>query len=181
MKTAANVMKDVRFVLAMSMMAIFATPALAQDVGEPQYTLTAIEDSSHGQDVLEGRFELAVAELTSGNKRWQRTFETKTNLCVAYTKLGDFDNAAPACDAAVEAMRTQMRQPSSRLHQLYPDRRAISRYLAVALSNRGVLRALSGDSELAREDFLSAQSLGVLEATANTNLAKLDTFESEAG
>jgi hypothetical protein len=52
-------------------------------------------------------------------------------------------------------------------------------YLALALSNRGVLRAATGDVELARQDFVAAQSARARLSVVKTNLARLDKVEAQ--
>jgi hypothetical protein len=71
-----------------------------------------------------------------------------TNLCVAYTMTKAFHEAVESCDAAV-ALARQVDGPASRA--LSPPAAT-----ARALSNRGVLRALSGDVAGAAKDLQSA-------------------------
>jgi hypothetical protein len=80
-----------------------------------------------------------------------------TNLCVAYTMTKAFREAVESCDAAVTLAR-QVDGPTSRS---LPRPDATAR----ALSNRGVLRALSGDVAGAARDLQSAaRSQGSLKA-----------------
>ena len=58
-------------------------------------------------------------------------------------------------------------------------KRRRSEYLAMALSNRGVLRAATGDVELARQDFVEALSAGARLSVVKTNLARLDKVEAQ--
>ena len=71
-----------------------------------------------------------------------------TNLCVAYTITKAFREAVESCDAAV-ALARKVDGPASRS---LPPPDATAR----ALSNRGVLRALSGDVAGAARDLQAA-------------------------
>jgi hypothetical protein len=90
-----------------------------------------------------------------------------TNLCVAYTATGAFPDARDACDRAVEIARREDALAGSRI----PSGTATSR----ALSNRGVLRALIGDSAGAAEDFRAASKLANAWPAAGRNLAHLES------
>lgn len=90
-----------------------------------------------------------------------------TNLCVAYTATGAFPEARGACDLAVEISRKEDALSSGR----FPSGTATSR----ALSNRGVLRALVGDSAGAANDFRAAAKLANAWPAARRNLAHLES------
>ena len=90
-----------------------------------------------------------------------------TNLCVAYTATGAFAEAREACERAVEMARREDSFASTR----FPSNSATSR----ALSNRGVLRALIGDSAGAASDFRAAVKVTDAWPAAKRNLAHLET------
>jgi hypothetical protein len=90
-----------------------------------------------------------------------------TNLCVAYTATGAFPEARSACDLAVEISRREDALSPGRL----PSGTASSR----ALSNRGVLRALIGDSTGAASDFRAAAKVANAWPAARRNLAHLES------
>jgi len=88
-----------------------------------------------------------------------------TNLCVAYTMTKAFREAVESCDAAVTLAR-QVDGPESR--SLSP-----AGATARALSNRGVLRALSGDVAGAARDLQSAVRSPGRSGTPERNLEYL--------
>ena len=137
------------------------------------YTLTAIEDESFGEEVVAGNYDTAIEGILSSRKAHPLGFEAQTNLCVAYTRSGDFTQAGRSCDAALAALERRIRRASGPGYAPFQLRRVKEKYLAVALSNRGVLRALSGKPDLARQDFIRAAGLRYGLDVADANLAKL--------
>jgi Flp pilus assembly protein TadD len=104
----------------------------------------------------------------SGAKSYAGAIEpliAATNLCVALTATGAFPDARGACDRALELARRE--DASARL----PTETATSR----ALSNRGVLRALNGDSTGAASDFRAAAKMKSPWAAAVRNLEFLES------
>lgn len=89
-----------------------------------------------------------------------------TNLCVAHTATGAFAEAREACKRAVELAHRE-----DRISGRFPSETASSR----ALSNRGVLRALTGDSAGAAGDFREAAKLRAPWSAAERNLAYLES------
>ena len=111
---------------------------------------------------------------TASKVRPSQRFFASNNLCVAYTKSGDLDSAKLACDEAVRLAPTEetvaMRSTAT------IDRR----YRALALSNRGVLRALAGEDASAREDFEAAINLKGGLSAPERNLAYLEIRDAQA-
>jgi len=149
--------------------ALACTSTLAD---EPAYTMTVIADASHGAKVAAGEYDAAIAKITAKSHSTDR-FSELTNLCVAYTKSGDLENANAACGAAVDQMRAKLPSRGSALTYLSDDV-LNRRYLAVALSNQGVLHAVSGEPELARKNFIEALELRASLRAPKTNLARLN-------
>ena len=137
------------------------------------YTLTAIEDVSYGEEVVAGDYDTAIESILSSAKLRRNGFEAQTNLCVAYTRSGDFEKADASCNAALAALGKRSRPATAALLDPSRSRRVRERYLALALSNRGVLRAITGKPELARNDFEQAAELKFGLDVADVNLAKL--------
>jgi tetratricopeptide (TPR) repeat protein len=155
---------------ATSIVTAFAFSALAISVSagaeeqELPYTMTAITDASFGNKVMAGQYEQAIQYITAPNYHRKASFEAKTNLCVAYTKTGAIGQAEESCSAAIADIRNDhFRQERSRSD------------LALALSNRGVLRAVKGENELARQDFADAVALDSGLKAPSTNLARFDS------
>ena len=152
---------------------------LHAEEGKLYYTLTAIEDVSYGDAVVAGDYRTAIEGILSSAKGARGGFEAQTNLCVAYTRSGKFEKADASCEAALAALsRHYDRFAVPGLTPVH-SRRTHEKYLALALSNRGVLRAVSGKPDRAREDFEKAASLKYGLDVADVNLAKLGAAEAE--
>jgi hypothetical protein len=103
----------------------------------------------------------AFIDVTSG-------LGAATNLCVAYTVTGEYTEAHDACADALKLARRADEMPSTRL----PSTTAT----ALALSNRGVLRAVTGDTVGAASDFKSAARLARDSSAPSRNLAHLESL-----
>ena len=136
---------------------------------DSHYTMAAISDAAHGRKVLSGDYEGAIDKIRMSDSSSVRNFYSANNLCVAYVQLRDTANASKACDTAVSGIQTMLakKRENSYSYAVY------ERFLAIALSNRGVLRAISGDEELAYEDFSDALRLKASISAPETNLARL--------
>lgn len=151
------------------LIAAASTNAAAEDTAEPKYTVSAISDAAYGAKILAGDYEAAVGKIRQSSSVSMRTFYAANNLCVAYVQLRDFANAGTACDSAVAVMRKIL--DTTRKHA--PSHAANRKFLAIAMSNRGVFRAINGDEELARKDFSDAIELEARIAAPATNMARL--------
>lgn len=138
-----------------------------------RYTMAAVIDAAFGHKVTAGRYDQAIEKITSKSRHFRQSFEASTNLCVAYTKVGDLDSAAVACDQAVAKMRERTKgkgpEPVFRGANSIVDRE----FLAVALTNRGVLHAVSGEFDAAYRYFAEAQNLDAKIDTPRANLARI--------
>jgi hypothetical protein len=90
-----------------------------------------------------------------------------TNLCVAYTVKRELEGAYTACGEALTLARRVDKAPGARLRG--------SPATARALTNRGVLRAIAGDSLGAAADFRDADRLADTWAAPSRNLAHLES------
>ena len=154
-------------VLACAGLIAMSGSASAED-NKSAYRMGVIIDAAEGKAVRKGKYEQAIARLTEA-KRYRRDdqFARSTNLCVAYTKTGELEKAEVACEQAV---------------MLHADNRVDSeRYHALALSNRGVLRAVKGDVELARADFEAATEIYRFVRFTKDNLARVAMETSTQG
>jgi hypothetical protein len=168
-KTTAN-NPVIRMALALSMMLGCLSAWSAPD--QPVYTMIVIADAAHGHRIISGNYEQAVDKITSSRIRVDR-FIKEINLCVAYTKSSELELAANDCDAALATLEDG-RPARFAGSDLTSREIAYRRNLAVALSNRGVLRAVTGELELAREDFVTAMQLKTGLSAPKTNLARLE-------
>lgn len=140
------------------------------------YRMAAIEDSAHGQQVVSGDYHAAITELAGARPKSARYFAASTNLCVAYTITKQFDKAESACDAAIQS-RDHVKYPARWFHTEIT--RTKTRDKAIAFLNRGVLKAVTGDTEGARQDFESANRLKTT-VDARDNLLRLDAKSMQA-
>lgn len=140
------------------------------------YRMTTIIDSAHGREVVAGQYDLAIEKIAASRTDGDAFFAS-TNLCVAYAKSGDMDDAIAACDAAVRHAATvsvDMYGDLSRASRA----RLRNKYQALALSNRGVLYAINGEFARAREDFTQALKAKSYRQAARVNLARLAEVEA---
>ncbi|MDJ0750070.1 MAG: hypothetical protein QNJ11_11330 [Woeseiaceae bacterium] len=138
------------------------------------FQMGIVVDEAHGRSIQTGNYEKAIARLTQRSPSKLRTFSSQNNLCVAYVKTAELGKAAETCQAAVDDMK-KLEARASKKSRRSLKHRAYRSDLAVALSNRGVLFAVSGETARARADFQAAMELGSRYARfAADNLNKLD-------
>lgn len=147
-----------------ALLSLIAAAATAHDV-QDKFELTVIRNAAHGAKITSGKPNDAIEELSQGHFRSGERFFAENNLCVALTMTAKFAAASESCERAVGLMLEQRSNDDSRV---------VARYYAMALSNRGVLNALAGDSDLARDDFESARKLRAGLTAPSRNLAYLE-------
>ncbi len=164
---------------ALLVTSLFSATTLAQPEAAQPYTMTVVQDKAYGYAVTRGKYENAIRKITNNGNRSRGRFADQVNLCVAYAKTVDMEKAGAACDKALSDVRDRRPKKSAS-----SDGTAIHAYrhdLAIALSNRGVLRAVAGEVELAREDFVAAIELrGRVSKIAEKNLERLEQSELPA-
>ncbi len=140
------------------------------------YEMVVYSDSPTGKQLLAGELEEA---MDVGASLHVSSFERYNNQCVSLTLAGDHAEAAVACDAAVTAARRSKGAQRVRFTSrgVMGDVRTKR---AMAFTNRGVLRAVQGDLEGAREDFETAVNLTSRVEAAPANLATLGEVMSVA-
>jgi tetratricopeptide (TPR) repeat protein len=148
---------------------LFACAPLVAQEADPSYTMTVIIDAAHGTKVAAGKYERAIEKITAG-KRSRDAYSKQTNLCVAYTKTGALEKATAACEAALTIMLDGRK---SRSTYFAPAEQADRVYLALALSNLGVLQAAKGSTDKARATFLRAVELDTDLSAPKINLARV--------
>ena len=130
--------------------AVFTQQASASEVASAPYEMVVVDNRASGDLVSRGEFESAVNRITSRYTGYP--FATATNLCTALSLLGNFDKAESHCNEAVKlANRSAVPAPKS-----WKARRQATSHQSLAYSNRGVFRALNGDSSGAEKDFQAA-------------------------
>ena len=159
-----------RVVCALSLVAACA-PAWS-DTGKSGYEMAFFSDSDQGPKIENGKYEQAIQKINTKTASGV-ALHAKTNLCVAYTKSGDIEAAEIACEEAVVAAKSFRKVRRSR-HAAETPAQMRARYLAIALSNRGVLKAVKGDLDAARADFDAALAQEARFSSVRANIEKLD-------
>ena len=150
--------------------AVFSQGALSHEAAN-KYEMSVISNQAHGAHVVSGNFDEAIEQLSKPGAEKQFEFSVSNNLCVAYTLTGKIEAADAACEKAVTAsIRFAPRATSA---AAFSSSRNHTRDKAMALSNRGVFRALNGDQVGAEEDFSSAIELRQRLKAPSRNLALL--------
>lgn len=141
------------------------------------FAMTVIKDRAYGYSILRGSFNHAIDRLSARSKAL-KTPESATNLCVAYVKAKELDKAMIACNAAVLTLQSKKNANANRSLTSETLRASLDADLSVALSNQGVLFAVTGEDERARENFMTAIELDPNRSRARENLIRLNSIES---
>jgi tetratricopeptide (TPR) repeat protein len=150
------------------MLAAFAPIAQSQE-NPSAYVMTVVHDQADGAQIIAGAYGEAIESITAGKR--SKRFAANNNLCVAYTKTNQLAEAAQACTAALRASKAS--------YAAWYDATSKRDFQAVALSNRGVIHAVSGDAEKAGQDFKAAMRLGSALTAPVENLAVLEAKTTE--
>ena len=157
-------MKPTNLKTTLCTLTLFAAVSAAPTALAEPFEMSVILDRAHGDLVREGDYESAILQISHGDHRMP--FAASNNLCVAQTKLDDFEQAALSCDIAVQL--AEFAAENGRRDDVdYTTERA------VAMSNRGVLRAYTGDLAGAEQDFRKAVELEPNTETPVQNLSHL--------
>lgn len=168
--------------LALTCSAIAMSAGLGSAVADQadlDYAVAYISDAAHGDLVRNMDYEVAIENLQGTELDGIDGFYAATNLCVAYLKTDQVQEARTTCDDAVsrivnEIETTDGAESDTEIGNTYRG------YLAQALSNRGVAFAASGELELARTDFQAAIIARSTMHAAVTNLARLEDSDPAA-
>lgn len=153
--------------------------ASAHETGATPFTMATFIDDSYGRTIVSGKFDKAIKKITAGGHRSPDSFSDQNNLCVAYAKAKETEKARTACDAAVALAKMQESRATMKNRDRSMIVRASRSNLAIALSNRGVLLATTGNAELAREDFVAAIYFETgFAKTVAANLDRLDKMRA---
>jgi hypothetical protein len=121
-----------------------------------------------GKEIAAGNYDaaIALASTRSARRDLEGALIAATNLCVAYTIKRELDGAFEACAEALTLARRVDKATGARFHPVATAR---------ALTNRGVLRAVSGDTLGAAADFREATRSSGKWAAPSRNLAYLES------
>ena len=144
----------------------------AAQAGEHNFVLTAYTNGRGGQALVSGDYDSAGKALSY--KPTLSAFDNSTNSnnrCVSLTVTRQWDAARIACDKAVkDAEREKATLPSFEAWA----RGTEDDFVAVALSNRAVLRWRTSDSEAAAADLKRAAELSPKSTFVQRNLSALE-------
>lgn len=132
------------------------------------YELLVFEDTVQGRLISKGKVDKAMAMMTDAEKQ---SFHRANNYCVMMTMEKSFDLAIPSCNSAIDSAS----EARIRAHAGSVASEAAAEREALALSNRGVAKALSGDSIGAKNDFTKALELNDSVDAIEANLALLES------
>ena len=144
------------------------------------FEMTVVRDAAYGSKVTSGKYQEAIAKINAAGDRASERFFRSNNLCVAYAKSKEIDAALDACNDALSLTKGSPSASSAgRRDRLSFRAHNERRHQAMALSNRGVLRVVSGDIASARNDFQAALALDAGISAPARNLALLESEFSE--
>lgn len=159
-----------------TVVAVACMGAAMAEPAEPRYMLNVIEDAAYGEEILAGNYVEAIDKIKSTNRRSIDDYYAAVNLCAARVLSRQFAGAEVACDSAVLGAERLLQRPGHMSVHSF-EARAYRRFMAMALSNRGVLRALQGEADLARDDFTKAMDIRTRLPAPAANLARLTKVE----
>lgn len=131
------------------------------------YEILVVVNRASGDLVAKGKYQRAIDRIAGKPNAYP--FATETNLCVAYSMLEEFDEAASHCDDAIQLAE----KAANSVRNSRKRREEATDKWAHAYSNRGVLRAMRGDTNGATADFKSALALRADMGAPAHNLALL--------
>lgn len=159
--------------LALAFGLLGACAVQAAEQSHEDYVMIVYTDVAYGTSILRGAPEKVATRLSRRLDGRAGGVADQINLCVAYTKMKQIDLATRHCDAAVaqSAQAADRRWSSGPVGRL--GKRSAKTDQAVALTNRGVLHALAGESDEATDLFELAMAMERTEEHARNNLARL--------
>jgi hypothetical protein len=129
--------------------------ALGHAAGAAPFTLAAYSDALGGREILGGDYKAALRKIDAQTHLSPVDVAPVTaNRCVALTLTAQWPAAQAACDAAVEAAEAG-RTPRRTMEEHVLQNEAI----AIAYTNRSVLKWLTADAKAAAQDLEHARSL----------------------
>jgi hypothetical protein len=165
-----------------------ASEVRVTDPGTDSFVLTVDPKERGAEELLQGRYDSAISMLESPDAvphgkhavNTQRTAGVKSNLCVAQIMAGQFASAEETCDAAVKAAHVVKNAPVTPAAPAIGSHSVAgaaqqARALAIAYSNRAVLRWICQDLDVAATDLAEAKKLMPDSEIVALNIAVLHT------
>lgn len=172
-----NTLSTARTLICTALIASLMTPVANAAAGPSAFRMLVVDDTSSGRKVLSGDFDAVIDGFSADKVRVQNTFATYTNICVAYTKSKQVEKAIEACDLAVAHSEKVYKQVDESRKSTRTKRQQAREDLAVAMSNRGVLFAVSGKDDKAMESFETAVKLDADQRYARANISRLSELD----
>jgi hypothetical protein len=154
--------------------ALISTVVAAADKPDP-FVLVAYSNRAGGTQISNGEYLTATRETTASLPGDPGALAT--NHCVAFAMSQQLAKAQVACDSAVQAAHSEQAQLPSWNPRSHAE--AVTS-LAVAYSNRAVLRWLSADTQGARGDLAHAQELAPQATFVVRNVIAMQSHENAA-
>jgi hypothetical protein len=162
--------------LAIAASILSAATAHASDVTAPKMVLTAYINGAGGESVMAGKLDEALTEIQRDHSASSDLYTAKiTNQCVAYAAMKLILQALSACDEALRAAKYD-RMSSQRFSSASSMQNS---YLAIAYTNRAVVRMMAKDPERAKSDMAHAKSLAPSAEFVSQNLLAMETSTSK--
>lgn len=160
-------LKGISARLSLTVMGITALSA-ASATSAASLEMGSYSNEPGGMEIEAGDYDAAIAAASSPVWRYdvEGALIAATNLCVAYTMKRELEGAFEACEKALTLARRVDKATGARLRASATAR---------ALTNRGVLRAVTGDSIGAASDFREATRSSGRWAAPSRNLAYLES------
>jgi len=135
------------------------------------YSMVILAHAPEARNLMSGDYAMTMEGIQNLEAVAYKSFDMYNNLCVGYTITKSFDKAQVACDLALE-LHADTSRP---YYSLMATGMALnkSNRKAVALTNRGVLKAVTGDVTGAAEDFTLATESSDKVRESDANLAYL--------
>ncbi|MFK8054188.1 MAG: hypothetical protein AB8F65_14565 [Woeseiaceae bacterium] len=165
-----KMINEPKWIVALAI-SFLTTGAIASDeeTDSSAFIMSAVEDAAGGKQIMAGEYEAAADDIRKDGRQRYDAFARATNLCVSLTLSDKLDAAESHCESAVQ----QSRHPNH-VYKVGADGRpnpSLSR--AIALSNLGVLRALTGDLTAAQRHFERAASTSTKLDNPTHNMSRL--------
>lgn len=138
--------------------------------GDSRFTMTAYTNVLGGEEIVSGDYKAALAKLDSKSVVHQSDASVALNRCVALTMTAQWAPAQAACNTAVHyalLARTTHSEGGVQVRQEQDDT------IALAYSDRAVLKWLTGDAKAATQDLQRAQTLSHDAALVTQNVNAL--------
>lgn len=144
-------------------------PVSASD--NPAFTLVAYSNGPGGQALFGGDYDSAISIAKTQRRTAGVRVFAETNLCVSYTLKGMHAEAEVACKKAVKLASANRGSVWTPISESRSGR-------ALAYSNRGVMRAVTGDEEGAWQDLSRAHRIDDEAPAYSQNLSRLEVDDA---